>query len=207
MIDVTDQILRAVCAVSIHSIHAELLRSYELNEIGHVDYECMIWEAVRATSAAPLFFEPITLKASKASFVDGGVRVNNPIEQISHEAELIWPGRSIGCLLSIGTGVMTVKGFDVGKSQLHEVLKTLADIATDAETKARDYQTVNLQGRSLLRAGKYYRFSVPQWISDFDLADFEKVPYMESMTVPYILDHKERLILCAQNLVNPVVAG
>jgi patatin-like phospholipase/acyl hydrolase len=76
-----------VCTVSAFLNRVKLLRSYKSRKIGHSNYNCFVWEAIRATSAAPLFFEPITLKSSKATFVNGGIRANNPISQISSEAE------------------------------------------------------------------------------------------------------------------------
>lgn len=154
-----------------------------------------------------MFFEPITLQKSQATFVDGGVRANNPVEQVLDEAELIWPGREIGCLLSIGTGVTLMQGFEPGKSRLDQVLRTLAEITTDAETKARDFKTVNQQGKRLYSDKRYFRYSVPQWVSSVDLSDFEKIPYMESMTVPYVLDHVDSLSSCGQALANPIRAG
>lgn len=81
-----------------------------------------MWEAVRATSAAPLFFESITLEASKATFVDGAVRAINPVDQLTSEARQLWPDRNIGCLISLGTGVKVPHGFNPGKSRLHRVL-------------------------------------------------------------------------------------
>jgi patatin-like phospholipase/acyl hydrolase len=77
-----------VCSVNAVSTQVELLRSYKSQRIGHVDYDCYIWEAVRATSAAPLFFEPITLfvDSKTPTFIDRGVRANNPIHLMASEA-------------------------------------------------------------------------------------------------------------------------
>jgi predicted acylesterase/phospholipase RssA len=191
-----------VCAASAASTHIELLRSYRSRRIGHQNYDCSIWEAVRATSAAPLFFEPLTLQRSQATFVDGGVRANNPIDQITSEARHLWPGRSIGCLLSLGTGVKIPQGFDAKKSRLHEVLQALAGIATDANNKARDFRDTT-EGRELIRGKRYFRYSIPQGVGDVDLADFEKIPYMESMTLPYVIDVDDNIEDCAKTLADP----
>ncbi|KAF2190033.1 FabD/lysophospholipase-like protein [Zopfia rhizophila CBS 207.26] len=61
-----------------------------------------IWEVCRATSAAPTFFRPIVVDRIK--YGDGGLVANNPTRLAIQEASEIWPGRSIGCLLSLGTG-------------------------------------------------------------------------------------------------------
>lgn len=188
-----------VCAASAVSTHIELLRSYKSRRIGHRNHDCFLWEALRATSAAPLFFEPITLEASKATFVDGGVRANNPIDQLASEARQLWPERSIGCLVSLGTGVKLPQGFSPNKSRLHEALQSLADIATDADNKAREFRDTR-EGRELIRSKRYFRYSVSQGVGDVDLADFEKIPYMESMTLPYVLDNDDSIEDCASSL-------
>jgi predicted acylesterase/phospholipase RssA len=191
-----------VCSVSALSTHTELLRSYKSKRIGHRNYDCSIWEAVRATSAAPLFFEPITMEESRATFIDGGVRANNPIDHLASEARFLWPGRSIGCLISLGTGIQIPKRFNAKKSRLHEVLQTLADIATDAGAKAREFRDTQ-EGRDLIRNRKYFRYSVPQGMDEVDLADFEKIPFMESITLPYVSDMDDTIEDCAKKLASP----
>ncbi len=188
------------------STHIELLRTYKSRRIGHQNYDCFVWEAVRATSAAPLFFEPLTLQKSQATFVDGAVRANNPIDQITSEARHLWPGRSIGCLVSLGTGVRIPQGFNANKSRLHEVLQTLADIATDANNKAREFRDTS-EGRELIRGKRYFRYSIPQGVGDVDLADFEKIPYMESMTLPYVVDIDDSIGDCAKTLAHPSLSS
>lgn len=53
------------------------LRSYQNpNKLSPLP-DCKIWEAGRATSAAPVYFEPI--KVGAYTLVDGGLSANNPI--------------------------------------------------------------------------------------------------------------------------------
>lgn len=85
-------------------------------------------------------------------------------------------------------------------------MKSLADIATDANAKAVDFKS-SKDGRKLLRARKYFRYSVAQGMNDVDLSEFEKIPYMESMTVPYIVDVAHDIEECAKNLVYPTVSS
>ena len=174
--------------------------------VGHQNYDCAIWEAVRATSAAPLFFEPVTFETSKATFVDGGVRANNPVDRVTSEARRLWPHRSIGCLVSLGTGVKLPQGFSPKESRLHQVLKSLADIATDADAKARDFRDT-VEGRKLVKSKKYFRYSVSQGVGEVDLADFERIPYMESMTLPYAVEKDDDIEECAKNLAHPSSLG
>ena len=159
---------------------------------------------MRATSSAPLFFEPITLQASQHTFVDGGVRANNPIDQVTSEARFLWPSRDVGCLVSLGTGIKILQGLNTQKSRLHEVLHTLADIATDANNKAREFRDTS-EGRELIRNKRYFRYSVPHGVGEVDLADFEKIPFMESMTLPYMVDVDDNIEDCARNLADPSI--
>ena len=81
-----------------------LFRSYQCE--GHNADKCAIWEAGRATSAAPTFFKPIKIKVPPpgATYVDGGLAHNNPAELALSEARKIWTKARKFCLVSIGTG-------------------------------------------------------------------------------------------------------
>jgi hypothetical protein len=78
----------------------KLFRSY-----GYYRDECAIWEAARATTAAPTFFKPIRIKHLDGWFLDGGLKRNNPAEVALEEASKLWPRVRRFCLVSIGTGV------------------------------------------------------------------------------------------------------
>lgn len=102
-----------------------LFRSY-----GYDAATCAIWEAARATSAAPSFFKPIRIHhvsdGTDEYFVDGGVEHNNPSEVALKEARIIWPNIKQFCLVSIGTGRQkTIKfvqltGSDIPISEIKE---------------------------------------------------------------------------------------
>ncbi|EGE04185.1 hypothetical protein TEQG_03217 [Trichophyton equinum CBS 127.97] len=71
-----------------------------------VNQEPMVWEAGRATSAAPLYFKPMTMAAGR--FIDGGLGFPNPIDITSWERRQIWPEvNEADVCLSLGTGVTT----------------------------------------------------------------------------------------------------
>jgi patatin-like phospholipase/acyl hydrolase len=54
-----------------------LLRSYT-NPLQRPELpEIKLWEAARATSAAPMYFAP--MKVKDKTFVDGGLQANNPL--------------------------------------------------------------------------------------------------------------------------------
>ena len=68
--------------------------------------ECALWQAARATSAAPTFFKPMSVDRPRPSitYVDGGMGYNNPSEVALNEARRIWPTCTQFGLVSIGTG-------------------------------------------------------------------------------------------------------
>jgi Patatin-like phospholipase len=66
-----------------------------------------IWQAARATSAAPSYFKEmfISTPLPGIAYVDGGIGHNNPAEiALQDEAPKIWPTCRQFCLVSIGTG-------------------------------------------------------------------------------------------------------
>ena len=81
-----------------------LFRSYSTKE--NNANKCAIWQAARATSAAPSFFDPIHIEipAPGGWYVDGGLRHNNPSQLALEEARRIWPRIKRFCLVSVGTG-------------------------------------------------------------------------------------------------------
>ncbi|KIJ40903.1 hypothetical protein M422DRAFT_60526 [Sphaerobolus stellatus SS14] len=71
-------------------------------EKSFADYK--IWEAARATTAAPTYFPSINLGGHE--YVDGGLRCNNPVMNLLTEAALMYGGAGpYACVLTIGTGV------------------------------------------------------------------------------------------------------
>lgn len=81
-----------------------MFRSYSGEGAG--PSKCAIWQAARATSAAPSFFKEIVIANPPPGvvYVDGGLLYNNPSELALEEAKRIWPARRHFCLVSIGTG-------------------------------------------------------------------------------------------------------
>lgn len=83
----------------------QIFRSYYIPGYGPAS-KCPIWQAARATTAAPTFFKAmeITNPSPAISFVDGGVGYNNPSKLAQQEAKHLWPEIKSSCLVSIGTG-------------------------------------------------------------------------------------------------------
>ncbi|KAK0713548.1 acyl transferase/acyl hydrolase/lysophospholipase [Lasiosphaeria miniovina] len=187
--------------------------------------EIKLWEACRATSAAPSYFPP--LEVSGVKFLDGGLQANNPLGWLWNEVLTVFgPARDTSCFLSIGTG--TPESQVAGSATAGGLIgfaKSMASIATNTEM-------VNILFRSLINAfaprpqgKKYWRFNIgdgcPDWIEgpdgvwawslqekrvEMDLGELDDVAAMDKTvkaTKAYIaLDGAQAMISeCAKALV------
>ncbi|KAF5688686.1 calcium-independent phospholipase [Fusarium denticulatum] len=91
---------------------AKLIANYSRNPRADTDEDeqsndFKIWEAARATSAAPTFFQPFIHPETKRTYVDGALMYNNPVSLAYSEVEKIWPGSlAPDIILSVGTGMV-----------------------------------------------------------------------------------------------------
>ncbi|KAI9662379.1 MAG: hypothetical protein M1821_008546 [Bathelium mastoideum] len=83
------------------------LATYEFERAESDQQELLVWEAARATSAAPTYFKIHRSDRNNRGYVDGAVFHNNPIFVADQERRLIWKATanaSPDIVLSIGTG-------------------------------------------------------------------------------------------------------
>ncbi|GLI81004.1 hypothetical protein PoHVEF18_009373 [Penicillium ochrochloron] len=181
-----------VCAVPQQDVKARagprLFRTYRVRE--NPSYNCTIWEACRATSAAPSYFESIKIgdDGEQETFVDGGLGYNNPVEQVLGEARRIFPGRKVACVVSIGTGVASAIAFpDSPKTSLVHLIKALKNMATESDTMAekthRRFQNVK---------DTYFRFSVDRGLQGVGLEEWKQLPNVRTFTTEYLNQHRPR---------------
>jgi predicted acylesterase/phospholipase RssA len=86
----------------------KLFKSY-----GFYKDRCPIWQAARATSAAPSYFTPawVEVPAPGGWYIDGGLKHNNPSEVALAEAKRYWRAVRRVLIVSIGTGVQKSVNF------------------------------------------------------------------------------------------------
>jgi hypothetical protein len=162
-----------------------LFRTYSVDK--YESFDCAIWEAARATSAAPTFFKRIFIGIPPMSepFVDAGLGCNNPIKQLLNEAEYIFPHQHIACIVSIGTGHVTTACLpapslfnNVIPLSVAEVLKKITTEceATAEETERRFRSAPNI----------YFRFNVEQGMQSVTLAQWERLPEVTTHTLQHL---------------------
>jgi Patatin-like phospholipase len=97
-----------------------LFRSYSVE--GERITKCAIWQAARATTAAPTFFKAMSIEDTPhlpiAYVTDGGMGNNNPAQLALRESSRIWGRDGRVCLLSVGTGHSTAKSLPCTDSEL-----------------------------------------------------------------------------------------
>jgi len=190
-----------VCAKNAHNMNISMLfRSYESHE---THTECKIWEAARATSAAPTFFKRIEIGRAQP-FVDGGVGRNNPSWAVLDEANTLFGARPIGCLVSIGTGQAEAVGIRrPGFFQQivpTDVVDALRAIATDCEDT---HEHMLLLFAQLPRT--YFRLNVEQGMQGIKLSDWERLSKVEAHTAQYLRRKEvdEKLALLGKTITAP----
>lgn len=95
LVQLLTECCRFVCAIAAANSSCALFRSYHMSELD-VDHDVMVWEAARATTAAPTFFKAINIgrPGSEVRYVDGTMGHNNPVKIVIQEAHKIY-GNSI----------------------------------------------------------------------------------------------------------------
>jgi predicted acylesterase/phospholipase RssA len=159
-----------------------------------------IWEACLATSAASSFFDPIAIGRYEEEFVDGATGANNPVWELWNQAQLIWgpePLESrIKCLVSIGTGVPSIKPF---KDDVLHIGKTLIAIATETEQTAQRFRRDKTH---LDDTGRYYRFNVASGLESIGLEESKKRKEIAAATRRYVGSQEvlKQMQTCAEKM-------
>ncbi|CAD6442839.1 70f76fa4-52fb-420e-a197-e7cc39b9e563 [Sclerotinia trifoliorum] len=176
------------------------LASYQSRGAGDLIKYTKIWEAARATSAAPSFFDPVVIGPYGEKFLDGGTGANNPVVELWNEAKDIWSSvtleAQLRCLISIGTGVPKAEAFGEHPA---EIFRTILAIATDTEKTAQDFHR---RHNDLDKDNIYYRFNVQRGLETVGLNETKKLAIIASATRSYMAqqDVQNQLRICEERL-------
>ncbi|KAH0585552.1 hypothetical protein H2248_008784 [Termitomyces sp. 'cryptogamus'] len=166
---------------------------------------CSIWQAARATSAAPLYLPPITI--NNVEFVDGGMMFNNPSILLMGEVNAVYGfGRRTRRLLSIGTGMQPLITIDSQPSNAFEVPGYLKALLEASKRIVTDCERTHELMVGLYEEDKvYYRFNAgvkvgDDWAPAIALDDYQGMPKMVDLTETYLKGQKNRIAECAEAL-------
>ncbi|CAA7270802.1 unnamed protein product [Cyclocybe aegerita] len=161
-----------------------------------------IWQAARATAAAPKYFPPFRL--GEVEYIDGGLGHNNPAPSIQREARsLTTSNHPIGCMISLGTGVPGTVTFKVAGpllltlGRILNLNDSLTAMITDAE-KTHENTKTNAAAAEF----NYFRFNpVLPSPGNFPLDAWEKIGTLQdkvSGVDGYTSRVDEELLYCAE---------
>lgn len=166
------------------------------NDIHDFGKDCMIWEAARATTAAPTFFKPITITngSEKKDFLDAALSFNNPTGEILKEAaEILEPTRELGCVLTLGTGTRAKSLERPASCSLlgirwvfTKLIPALKSHTTDSERVHSDYEE-----RFTDFKDSYFRFNLPDGADAVKLHQYKKMDDLKEMTRKYLQTNPE----------------
>ncbi|CAF2904537.1 unnamed protein product [Rotaria sp. Silwood2] len=174
-----------------------LFRNYSILMSPHTHYDgtskYKVWEAVRASTCAPGYFEEYLLDGNV--FQDGGLIANNPTSIALHECKLLWPDEDIQCVVSLGNGRPAPDvAFQSKSMSLRQKLSSLVDSVTNTET-------IHVCLHDLLPTNIYFRLN-PFMSSDFVLDEHrpERLEQMLRDTQSYTRQNEYKFLKLTQQL-------
>ncbi|KAF5528713.1 Calcium-independent phospholipase A2-gamma [Colletotrichum aenigma] len=199
-----------VCSVPRSNMfEAYLFRTYR-GKSNHA-HNVEIWEAARATSSAPGFFNPVHVKveAVKEYYYDGALAYNNPAKLVLDEADsYLGSDRKLGFLLSLGTGLkITDKAFKVeadaekavehaleltkkpvrslsGSLLSRDSLPVYKHIKTSLTDPERTHHELDQWFRAIPNA--YFRLNLDKGAADIKLNEYKKMKLLREATEKYL---------------------
>jgi len=128
------------------------------------DYDFLVRDVARATSAAPTYFEPMKIPTGTHTcyytLIDGGVFANNPAACALVEARTSLPDDDY-LMVSLGTGSLAHHYLPLNMAKYWGVVRwaaPLLDIVFDGVSSTVDYQLAQLLPVTPGPAQRYYRF-------------------------------------------------
>ncbi|XP_043093028.1 calcium-independent phospholipase A2-gamma [Puntigrus tetrazona] len=158
------------------------VRSHYLGDCQH-----KMWQAIRASSAAPGYFQEFVL--GNDLHQDGGLLINNPTALAIHESKCLWPNTPVQCVVSLGTGRYET----IGKtsSSTYTSLKTKL---TNVISSATDTEEVHTMLDALLPPNTYFRFN-PYMSEDISLDENrqERLDFLQAEGRRYLERNENKL--------------
>ncbi|XP_005377363.1 PREDICTED: calcium-independent phospholipase A2-gamma isoform X2 [Chinchilla lanigera] len=145
-----------------------------------------MWQAIRASSAAPGYFAEYAL--GNDLHQDGGLLLNNPSALAMHECKCLWPDVPLECIVSLGTGRYES---DVKNNATYTSLKTKLSNVINSAT---DTEEVHIMLDGLLPPDTYFRFN-PVMCENIPLDESrnEKLDQLQLEGLKYIERNEQKM--------------
>jgi len=141
------------------------------------------WQAARATTSAPTFYEPEVINGVR--FTDGGVTCNNPALLAVSEAYALWPRRRIDMVLSVGTGEPIQRRAGPVNGIL-DWLRVFFNSSLGSHTQ-------HYLAHSLLPSTVYQRLN-PEGIGEFNIAETDPATLSEMIQLTQLWCHAQHKV-------------
>ena len=164
--------------------------------------EWLVWEAARASSAAPTYFP-----AFRSKFLDGGVIANNPtldvMAEVFSEAKKENREIKIGCVLSLGSGIEPLVPLD-GVSVVNpytpsailqdvKAIKDLAELFIAHSTNSDGQEVTRSQAWCNSMGTPYFRFSPCIDAVQLNETDNAKLIKLMFVTLTYTFEKRKEI--------------
>lgn len=168
-----------------------------------IDYQ--LWEAARATSAAPTFFSPVNIDQSM--FLDAALGFNNPSWEAYKEVKAIQAQSSRPqakmCLVSIGSGASGSGSLGMRPLRRRSTPRLLGLLESAVNSMTETNRAVQKM-RSLVDVEKevaFFRFDPPG--EDIQIDDYKKHHKIETKTQEWLQQPKvvSQIGDCAKQLI------
>jgi len=175
---------RFVCAFPKSGYRAIRLRAYKPeNPLATEDYsDCTIWEAARATAAAPFYFPIAKIRGKK--IWDGGLSYNNLVSEVLREATDLFGEHSVSCVVSLGTGMRPANLKP--KKSIWPVLgkgKKVLERVTDVQQPHKEFEEDRKREKF-----EYFRFSPDIKGDRIGLADYKMIEKLRTYVDEFLRD-------------------
>ncbi|KAK4217663.1 hypothetical protein QBC37DRAFT_479573 [Rhypophila decipiens] len=147
------------------------------------DQDIKIWEAARATTAAPSYFKPMIVKSGTRleELIDAAMGFNNPTSEVLNEAmQVLDPSCKLGCVVSLGTGTRE-KHLKGSFTRAVQAVKLMKNVTTDSDRVEDEVQKIFRDIPST-----YFRFTVPNAAAKVGMTKYKKIGELKVMTEDYL---------------------
>lgn len=205
-------VVSSIMSRSPHELHVFRNYTYPLGHESRYEgtAEAQLWEALRASSAAPTFFSEIRVNGELHA--DGAIVANNPTAVALHEVKCMYPGVPIEVVVSMGNGLSEADisasrrkaGEDSSESSetSDDKMKAVGwgQVVGSIVASATSTEAVHHALSDLFPNSKYFRFNPSTRSTEIDETSPDKLADFVNDAITHIEENRERFAEVARAL-------